>query len=180
MTTAYTPCPMEQSNPSSFYDQLTGAEKFSLVFPLDHDGAGPYWLESGELVRADGGETEAEDIEAVSLGGKRYRLTERCIGPFSSLRLHWGDEFFADRPAGNTLSLTKLVVPRLFEHFRFLISGGIKNNNPIAEIVHAVGGGWEAVAGGMLTLTVPAFRVQEFQSKMNAAGLLPGVLRLED
>ena len=165
---------------SPFYDQLTGAEKFSLVFPPDLDGVGPYWLESGELVRADDVETEAEDIEAVSLGCNRYRMAERCFGPFSSLRLHWGDEFFADRSVGNTLSLTKLVVPRPYEHFRFLTSSGLKNANPIAEIVHEVGGGWETVGGGVLTLTVPILRTQEFQLKMNAAGLLPGVLRLED
>lgn len=171
---------MEQTNPSLFYDQLTGAEKFSLIFSLDRDGAAPHWLESGDLIPADGGETEAEDIEAVSLGCNRYRLSERCLGPFSSLRLHWGDEFFADRSVGNTLRFTKFVVPRSFEHFRFLTSGSFKNTNPIAEIVHEVGGGWETVAGGMLTLTVPALRAQEFQSKMNAAGLLPGLLRLED
>ena len=166
-------------NPSPFYDQLTGAEKFSLVFPPDRSGVGPYWLESGELVCADDVETEAEDIEAVYLGGNRYRMVERCAGPFSSLRLHWGDEFFADRSVGNTLSLTKLMVPRPYEHFRFLTSSDLKNANPIAEIVHEVGGGWETVAGGVLTLTVPVLRTQEFQSKMNAAGLLPGVLRLE-
>jgi len=73
-----------------------------------------------------------------------------------------------------------LMVPRPYEHFRFLTSSDLKNANPIAEIVHEVGGGWETVAGGVLTLTVPVSRTQEFQSKMNAAGLLPGVLRLED
>jgi hypothetical protein len=170
---------MEQTNPSPFYDQLVGAEKFSLIFPLSEDCAGPYWLESGELVHSGDGEIETEDIEAVSLGGNRYRLAERCLGPFSSLRLHWGDEFFADLD-GNKLNISKLVVPRLFEHFRYLTSGGFKNANPIAELVHEVGGGWETVAGGMLTFTVPALRAQEFQSRMNAAGLLPGVLTLAD
>ena len=167
-------------NPSPFYDQLTGAEKFSLIFPLDRECAGPGWLESGELVVTLGGEDEAEDIEAVSLGGSRYRLAERCFGPFSSLRLHWGDEFFADLSQENRLNLTKVVVPRPFAHYRFLGSGGFNNTNPIAELVHEVGGGWETVAVGMLTLTVPVLRAQEFQFKMNAAGLLPGVLRLED
>lgn len=171
---------MEQINPSPFYDQLTGAEKFSLVFPLARDCAGPDWLESGELVRTDGGETETEEIEAVSLGSNRYRLAERCLGPFSSLRLHWGDEFLADRFESNTLNLVHMVVPRMFEHFRFLTSSGFKNANPIAKIVHEFGGGWETVAGGMLTLTIPVQRSQEFQSRMSAAGLLPGVLRLED
>ncbi len=171
---------MEPTNPSPFYDQLVGAEKFSLIFPLSEDCAGPSWLESGELVHSGDCEIETEDIEAVSLGSSRYRLAERCLGPFSSLRLHWGDEFFADRLDGNSLRISKLVVPRPFEHFRYLTSGGFKNSNPIAEILHEVGGGWEAVAGGMLTLTVPALRTQEFQSRMNAAGLLPGLLSLAD
>jgi hypothetical protein len=171
---------MKYANPSSFYDQLVGAEKFSLIFPLSEDCAGPCWLGSGELVHSVDGETDTEEIEAVSLGRNRYRLTERCLGPFSSLRLHWGDEFFGDRLEGNTLSISKVVVPRPFEHFRFLTSGEFKNANPIAELVHEVGGGWETAAGGMLTLTVPALRVQEFQSRMNSAGLLPGVLRLAD
>lgn len=169
---------MEQTNPNPFYDQLTGAENFSLLFPADQDGFGPYWLESGELVRFDGVETEAENIEAVSLGSNRYRLAERCLGPFSCLRLQWGDEFFAFRSNKNSLSLTKLVTPRKFEHFRYLTATGFKDTSLIAEIVHEVGGGWETVAGGMLTLTVPALRAQEFQSKLNAAGLLPEELRL--
>lgn len=166
---------MEQANPSPFYDQLVGAEKFSLIFPLSEDCAGPSWLESGELVHSGDGE-----IEAVSLGGNRYRLAERCLGPFSSLWLHWGDEFFANRSEGNALTMTHLALPRPFEHFRYLTSGGFKNANPIAELEHEVGGGWETVAGGMLTLTVPAWRAQEFQSRMNAAGLLPGALTLAD
>ena len=171
---------MEQKNPSPFYDQLTGSEKFSLIFPVGQDESGPHWLASGELVSADGVQTESEDIEAVSLGGNRYRLAERCYGPFSGLRFHWGDEFFADRSEGNTLRLTKLVVPRAFEHFRFHISPGFDNSNPIAELVHQLGGGWEVVARGTLTLTVPALRVREFVLKMNAAELAPSVLRLGD
>ena len=171
---------MEPMSPSPFYDQLFGAEKFRLIFPLARDCVGPDWLESGELVRKNGWEPEIEEIEAVSLGGNRYRLAERCLGPFTSLRLYWGDEFFADRSQGNKLNLTKVVVPRTYEHYRWLISAGFKNENPIAELVHEVGGGWETVAVGMLTLTVPALRVQEFHSRMNAAGLLPGLLTLED
>ena len=94
--------------------------------------------------------------------------------------MYWGDEFFADRSQGNTLNLTKVVVPRTNEHVRWLISGGFKNENLIAQLVHEVGGGWETVAVGILTLTVPALRAHEFHSRMNAAGLLPGLLTLED
>jgi hypothetical protein len=86
---------MLSSSPSPFYEQLNGAEKFSLSFPLGSDLAGPFWTDAGELLRPDGIETEVEDIEAIVLGNDRYRLTEQCMGPFSSLRLHWGDEFIA-------------------------------------------------------------------------------------
>ena len=172
---------MTLPNSSSFYDHLIDAKKFNLCFPLDQDDCGPYWTQTGELILRMGDMPwEEEEIEAVSLGSNRYRLAERCLGPFTSLRLYWGDEFLADRAQENTLNLTRVVVPRLFEHYRFLTSKGFSNANPIAELVHEVGGGWETVAVGMLTLTVPVFRAQEFQLKMNAAGLLPGVLRMED
>ena len=101
------------------------------------------------------------------------------MGPFSSLRLHWGDEFIAARHDGNKLVLTKLVVPRKFEHFRFLTSAGFKNSSPVAELVHELGGGWETVAIGMLTITVPAARAQEFIAKARAQNLYLG-LGLED
>ena len=71
-------------------------------------------------------------------------------------------------------------MPRAFEHYRFVTSSGFTNDGPIATIVHQVGGGWETVASGMLTLTVPILRAGEFRQLMNAAELLPGVLRLED
>lgn len=171
---------MMQTNPSPFYDQLEGAEKFTLSFPLTRDCVGPDWLESGELVRSKNEGIETEDIEAVCLGENRYRLAERCLGPFTSLRLYWGDEFLADSSTGNTLILTRVVVPRIYEHYRWLISGGFKNEHPIANLVHEVGGGWETVAVGILTLTVPAARSQEFHSRMNAAGLRSGLLTLED
>ena len=171
---------MESAYPSPFYELFEGAEKFTLTFPLTRDCVGPDWLESGELVRSNNEGIETEEIEAVSLGGNRYRLAERCLGPFTSLGLYWGDEFFADCDVGNALNLTKVVVPRTFEHFHWLTSGGFKNENPIAELVHEVGGGWETVAVGILTLTVPASRVQEFHLRMGAAGLQPGLLTLEN
>ena len=164
---------------SPFYDDLTGADKFGLIFPLDNEAAGPYWLDSGELNCADGAESEVEDIEAVVLGNDRYRLAEKCMGPFSSLRLHWGDEFIAEHLDGNKLLLTKMVVPRKFEHFRFLTSAGFKNSNPVAELAHKLGGGWETVAIGMLTITVPVLRAQEFIAKVRAANLKIG-FGLED
>ena len=174
------PRTMHDANPSPFYDLLNGAEKFSLVFPPSQEGTGPYWLETGDLVCADGVDAEDEDIKAVPLGEDRYRLAEKSFGPFSSLRLHWGDEFIAERVDGNVLQLSSVVMPRRFEHYRFLTSPGFTSDNPIAMIVHQEDGGWETVAGGMLTLTVPMLRVAEFQQLIKAAELLPGVLRLVD
>ena len=170
---------MTHSNSSSFYDQLIGAKKFNLFFPSDQDGSGPFWTQTGELTRTGDTPWEEEEIEAVSLGANRYRLAESCLGPFSSLRLHWGDEFFAEHSSAGKLRLTRVVAPKEFEHFRFLTSAGFANENTIAVIVHELNGGWETVAAGMLTLTVPSSRVQEFHSKMKAVDLLPGVLRLE-
>lgn len=164
---------------SPFYDDLSDAQKFSLTFPLDNEGSGPYWLDSGELVSANATESDVEDIEAVVLGNDRYRLAEQCMGPFSNLRLHWGDEFIAKLLEGNKLLLVKLVVPRQFEHFRFLTARGFNNSNPVAELVHELGGGWETVAIGMLTITVPASKAQEFLAKVRAANLYLG-FGLED
>lgn len=173
---------MNDENPSPFYDLLIGADSFSLVFPINQEGTGPHWLETGDLVCADGflAEVEDEDIEAVPLGEDRYRLAEKSFGPFSSLRLHWGDEFIAERVGGNVLQLSRVVMPRKFEHYRFMISSRFASDGPIATIVHQVDGGWETMAGGMLTLTVPMLRVSGFHQLMKAADLLPGVMPLED
>ncbi len=72
---------MERKNPSPFYNQLVGAEKFSLMFPLSEDCAGPSWLESGELLHSGygDGEIETEDIEAVSLGWRQSLSPGRVL-----------------------------------------------------------------------------------------------------
>ncbi len=80
---------------------------------------------------------------------------------------------------GITLRLTSVCVPRPYAHFRFLTSGGFNNEHQLARHLHSLGGGWEAVAGGMLTLTVPAERASELKRLMYVEGLAPGVLPLE-
>jgi hypothetical protein len=166
-------------SPSTFYSLFDGARNVTLFFMADHECVGPYWNELGELDASRGQQSTDEDIAAVSLGTDRYRLAERCYGPFSALRLHWGDEFLASPQGDNELALQKVLTPRKFMHYRFLASGVFNNENPVAQLLHSLGGGWETVAGGMLTLTVPAEMSDEFLQRMKSERLQPGVITLE-
>ena len=89
------------------------------------------------------------------------------MGPFSGLSLSWGDEFNADKGEDGTLRLTSVCMLRLYVHFRLLTSGGFSNDHQLAQHLHSLGGGWEAVAGGVLTLTVPAERASHLQRLMD-------------
>lgn len=62
---------------------------------------------------------------------------------------------------------------------RVELHGAFNNEHQLARHLHSLGGGWEAVAGGMLTLTVPAERASELKRLMYVEGLAPGVLPLE-
>jgi hypothetical protein len=167
-------------HPSPFYDEHVGTQKFTLLYPGNSEHWGPYWNDAGELTRFEGvHEDEEEEIEAVPLGDNRYRLTEKSFGPLSFLKLEWGDEFLAEQVDTQLLKLTQIILPRRFAHFRFIGSPGFSNDNAFAVIVHELGGGWETVMGGFITLTVPISRLQEFQQRASATGQLPGVLQLE-
>lgn len=171
---------MSQNNidPSPFYALFQGAKEFVLVFPADEDGYGPFWNESGELdVRRVGSQSE-EEVDLVELGGGLYRLANRLLGPFTGLRLYWGDEFFAEPAADNELILSRVAMPRMFKHYQFMASGPLSNDNQIAQIIHSHGGGWEAVAMGMLTITVPANAVVDFEQEMEDKNLIPGIFQL--
>lgn len=163
--------------PSPFYDLFEGAEPLMLVFPAC-DCAGPFWDDEGNLVRQPDDEMAGERIEAVRLGPVHYRLACRSDGPFSCLRLYWGDEFYASTAGDGSLTLTRVVVPRPFAHHRFLTSAPFGNDTPAAMLVHELGGGWEAVAGGMLTMSVPAVRSTELLRRLAEEHCAPGALRL--
>lgn len=169
---------MKPEYPSAFYGLVEEATKTVLLYPADGDSGGPFWNERGELDLVRGKDWDEEDVGIVPLGGNRYRLAERLMGPFSGLRLYWGDEFTADQADDGTLRLTAIVVPRRYAHFRFLASK-FNSDHPLAKHLHAMGGGWETVATGMLTLTVPAEHGTEFQRLMFEEGLAPGVITLE-
>lgn len=119
-------------------------------------------------------------IEAVQLGPDHFRLVFRSDGPFSPLRLHWGDEFIATPRDDGALTLIRVLTPQPYAHYRLLISGGFGRDAPAAMLVHEMGGGWEPVAGGILTFTVPAARSELFAKRMAASGVTPGALTMVD
>ena len=163
--------------PSGFYPLFEGAIEVVLKFPVDGDSVGPRWDDiSGEIDRSACPDWEEERVAVVPLGGNCYRLAERLMGPVSGLTLHWGDEFRAQNDVDGELRLVAVCVPRPFVHYRFLTRAGFNNQEPIAQRLHAIGGGWESVAGGMLTLTVPSAFAGKFQRWMSDYGLTPGVL----
>lgn len=164
-------------DPSPFYALFHGAKEFVLHFPAGEDWCGPVWDETGELDLSQTSVQTDEPVDLVELGNNRYRLSERVLGPFSGLHLYWGDEFIAERSEGNELVLTRVIEPRMFKHYRF-ISSDIKNDKPIAQCVHRYEGGWETVANGMLTLTVPANAATDFEREIVEKGIVPVGLRL--
>ena len=165
--------------PSTFHALFEAATPFTLSFPAI-DGVGPTWREDGELIGALGDEHATEGIEAVEIGPGQYRLVCRSAGPFSGLRLHCGDEFIATAGARSLLTLTGVMAPQPYAHQRFLTPTTFSNQHPAADLVHELEGGWESVAGGMLTLTVSAARSAEFLRRMTEAGIAPEILRLLD
>ncbi len=144
-----------------------------LVFPAC-DFAGPFWDDAGELIRQPGDELAGERIEAVRLAPQHYRLACRSDGPFSCLQLYWGDEFYASTAGDGSLTLNRVAMPRPFAHHRFLTSAPFGNGMPAATLVHELGGGWEAVAGGMLTISVPTEQSDEFLCRFAELPSAPG------
>lgn len=158
-------------HPSAFYNLFDGARRVTLAFPVT-DSIGPFWDEDGALLHSPGDTLAQEDIEAVQIGGDHYRLACRSDGPFSVLRLHWGDEFITENNARlGLLRLVRVVMPQPYMHHRILVSEQLQNDQPAARLAHELGGGWETVAVGQLTLTVPASRAAEFLRRM---GNTPG------
>ncbi len=163
--------------PSAFYGLVEKATEAVLLYPADGYSGGPFWNEQGELDIVRSTDWDEEDVGIVSLGGNLYRLAERLMGPFSRLRLYWGDEFTADQVDDGVLRITSVVVPRRYVHCRSIASN-FNNDHPIVNYLHAMGGGWEKVAG-FLTLTVPSEHWTEFRRLISAEGLAPSVFPLE-
>ncbi len=159
-------------HPSPFYAQFDDAVVATLCFPADEDGVGPYWLESGELDASQSCSRSCEKVEVVDLGNGRYRLAFKNGGPFSGLRLNWGDVFVAEGAVGKQLELLRVTSPPDYKHFEFMVSSSFNNESPLAKLAHRFGGGWEAIAGGMLTLTVPTSTASDFVGAAQQANII--------
>lgn len=160
------------THPSPFYTKFEDATEYNLCFPKDEDGLGPYWLESGQLSVSEGGSQACEKIEAIDLGAGRFRLAYKAQGPFSGLRLNWGDEFMAEVTDRNRLQLLRIATPLAYKHFQLLVPRGFNNESPLAELVHRFEGGWETVASGMLTLIIPSTTATDFEKSARKANLI--------
>lgn len=152
---------------SPFYDALEGAQEYVLLYPVrSGEIVGPHWLDDGIPFA---GDYDEEPILAVPLGGGRYRLTELCAGPFSCCLLRWGDEFEADTES-DTLTLRRVVMPPAYQHYFWMTSGGGLENTALGDLLHRYGGGWELVAGGMLTASVSVASLDAFEAAAAALG----------
>lgn len=158
------------NDPSEFYALVAGAADATLDFPVDENTEGPFWSEDGELDLTRCKAREREEVGVVPLGSNRYRLAERQMGPFSVLRLNWGDEFNADRGTDGTLRLTSVCMPKRYTHVHLFVGRGFTGEYEFVRRLHALGGGWELVAGGMLTLTIPRPHAAEFLRVLRAGG----------
>lgn len=156
---------MSDDYPSPFYALLDGAVSHTLSFPVDDDGYGPHWDASGLLVCEATAEASQEVVEVVELGDGWYRLAEKCDGPFSGLRLQWGDEFKTALRDGQ-LHMERVLSPQPYLHFTFLGDSLPDDTHPVAALVHKLRGGWESVAGGFLTLSIPVDARASFEAEM--------------
>jgi hypothetical protein len=139
---------------SPFYDSLKGAQEFELEFPVNEDGFGPFWDDSGTPISMGENRNETVRIWAVSLGANLYRLSVNPIfEPLTELR--WGDEFEADEIYTGNLQLKKVILPLKYKHESRLISSPMTQDCILSEKIHSLGGGWEAWAEGVLTISLP-------------------------
>lgn len=119
-----------------------------------------------------------ELVLLVPLGDGRYRLAEKLEGPFSALPMSWSDEFFAVEDSHGSLRFRRMASPQKFAHLRLTIAEPFVGDGLASDLIHLHGGGWETVAGGMLTVTVPIEKQQMLIDALSEAKVLPtGVQR---
>ena len=166
------------THPSPFYALIENGAQYELSFPCDEDGCGPHLFADGSIDAGRCTERSTEPVRATAIGNDCYRLTERCAGPLSGLGIDWGDEFLASAIAGRQLVFEKLVLPRRFVHWHIIGSAGFTNSHPFADLLHRFGGGWESIAGGMMTFTVPVEQAQALMEEARRRDILPRGLSL--
>ena len=170
--------PEATAYPSPFYALFDNGVQYELCFPCDEDGGGPYFHADGSIDADRCKEQSCEPVVAVPLGDGRYRLAERCAGPFSGLSINWGDEFVGTEIEAGQILFEQLVLPRRFAHWHLIGSSGFSNTSPFAELLHRFGRGWESIAGGMMTFTAPSDCILEITAEAERLGILPRGLTL--
>lgn len=159
---------------SPFYSLLAGSERFELVFPCNSDEEGPFWNDDGSLISFTDGGVQSTTVRLVELGAGRYRLAENPIFE-APTTLHWGDELIASQNENCELELLSVVVPQRFRHLSTVSSPEVSSESSISNKIHELGGGWESVMVGLLTVTLPAEKWADFNewlSKTNTWRLL--------
>lgn len=149
------------TNISAFYNLFKDYEVLELTFPSNADEEGPFWNDDGSLIVYPDGSIQASTLRVVELENGRYRLAENPI--FEALTtLFWGDEFVATRHGSNILELTSVVIPQQFKHVSSISSYAITSDSPMSNKIHELGGGWETVMGGLLTISLPVNSWSDF------------------
>lgn len=164
-------------HPSSFYAQLEPSSEFVLEYPYVDDVDFTKLQFTGIGEQADW-EVAEELVALVDLGGGLFRLAEKMDGPFSGLPMSWGDEFFAVESRPGRLRFQRMDSPQRFFHLRLFLSGPFEPSGKASELIHRHGGGWEVIAGGMLTATAPVDNEQELVQDLREANAFPvGLVR---
>lgn len=156
------------SLPSPFYALFIGAQNLRLRYPVDSNGDGPWLLPDGSPDSTKHSDFEKDEVEAVDLGGQRYRIASAPPTWLSGFRLRWGDLIRADRD-GDLLSLIRLELPREFVHYDLDAVGGRSPGVRASELVHRFGGGWETRLG-VSSLAVPTERSGDFEEELTRLG----------
>lgn len=162
-------------HPSPFYAQLEPCSRFDLEYPFVDD-VGFKTLQFTGMGEQAEWEVAEERVALVELGGRLFRLAEKLEGPFSGLPMHWGDEFFALECGPGRLRFQRMESQQKYSHTRLLLCGDFDPDGVASELIHQHGGGWEVVARGMFTLTVPVEREQAlFQALREANASIIGL-----
>jgi len=144
---------------SRFYDLIKGAKEYDLEFAVNETGGGPNWDDQGVPISIATSTQEIVRISAVPVGGNLFRLAKNVF--FEPLtELSWGDEFHAVEVSTGHLELIGVVLPLKYRHERILMPGSLTDGGMLSfsaflNKIHELDGGWEIVAGGILTVTLP-------------------------
>ena len=125
-----------------------------------------------------GNETNPSPFYSLFEGAVRYDLCFPCDDDFGGPHLMSNGDIDADRNKEQSEEPIMVVLPRRFVHWHMIGQAGFSNSNAFATLLHSYGGGWESVAGGLMTFTVPAERARELHTEAVRADILPKGLAL--